>query len=156
MVKTNAMRILDKKKIPYITHEYEPTGEIDGLSVAKKLNQDENKIFKTLVTVASDKNFYVFVIPVNEELDLKLAAKSVGVKSLAMIHVVDINKVTGYIRGGCSPIGMKKLYKTVFHNSALNFESICVSGGKIGTQIEINPTSLINITNSIVYDVVVK
>lgn len=143
MVKTNVMRILDKKKINYITHEYECDGAIDGISVAKKLNQDENKIFKTLVTVGADKNHYVFVIPVNHELNLKAAAKSVAVKSVAMIHVADINKITGYIRGGCSPIGMKKLFKTVFHETVTNCDTICVSGGKIGTQIEIAPNDLI-------------
>lgn len=147
MVKTNAMRILDKQKIKYSTHEYQNDGHIDGVSVAQKLGQDPKKIFKTLVTVGADKNHYVFVIPVELELDLKAAAKSVGVKNIAMIHVVDINKITGYIRGGCSPIGMKKLFKTVFHETITDFETICVSGGKIGVQLEICPDDLIKCVN---------
>lgn len=154
--KTNAMRILDKQKIAYTTHEYENDGHIDGVSVANKLGQDVAKIFKTLVTVGADKNNYVFVIPVADELDLKAAAKAVGTKSVAMIHVAEINKITGYIRGGCSPVGMKKLFKTVYHISILEQESVCVSGGKIGAQIEIAPDNLIKITNGITADIIFK
>ncbi|MFI3206157.1 MAG: Cys-tRNA(Pro) deacylase [Clostridia bacterium] len=150
------MRILDKKKIPYQTHEYSHEGGVDGLSVAEKLGQDPQKLFKTLVTQGADKNFYVFVIPVDHELDLKLAAKSANVKSVAMIAVADINKVTGYIRGGCSPIGMKKQYKTIFHITALSLETVYVSGGKIGTQIEINPKDLIKCTNALTSDITTK
>ena len=109
MIKTNAMRMLDKAKIKYQTHEYENNGFVDGVTIASKMGMDENKVFKTLVTVAPSKNNYVFVIPVAKELNLKACAASVGEKSVEMIHVKDITKVTGYIRGGCSPIGMKKL-----------------------------------------------
>lgn len=157
MQKTNVMRVLDKNKIIYNTYEYDISDDkIDGVSVAKKLNQDPNKVFKTLVTQGVTKALYVFVIPVNSELDLKAAAKACGEKKVDMIHVKDINKYTGYIRGGCSPIGMKKLYKTFIHESAKNIDLICVSGGKKGLQIELDPLSLANIVNAefcnIIYD----
>lgn len=146
--KTNAMRILDKEKIKYEVYTYEnKDGKIDGISVAHKLNQDVNKVFKTLVTKGSSGEYYVFVIPVEKELSLKAAAKVVGEKAVEMIKVEEINKVTGYIRGGCSPIGMKKNYTTVIDKSCENFETIIVSGGKIGCQIEINPTDLIGLIN---------
>ena len=126
--KTNAMRILDSNKIDYNMYTYEvDDNHIDGISVAHKLNQDENM---------------VFVIPVAESLDMKKAAKAAGEKNVEMIHVKDINKVTGYIRGGCSPVGMKKLYPTFVHESAMNLEKIIVSGGKIGFQIELKPKDL--------------
>ncbi|SFJ66937.1 Cys-tRNA(Pro)/Cys-tRNA(Cys) deacylase [Terrisporobacter glycolicus] len=141
--KTNAMRILDSKKVEYNMYTYEADdNHIDGISVAHKLNQDENMVFKTLVAQGASKNFYVFVIPVAESLDMKKAAKSAGEKNVEMIHVKDINKVTGYIRGGCSPVGMKKLYPTILHESGKNLEKIIVSGGKIGFQIELNPEDL--------------
>lgn len=141
--KTNAMRILDAKKVEYNMYTYEADdNHIDGISVAHKLNQDENMVFKTLVAQGASKNFYVFVIPVTESLDMKKAAKSAGEKNVEMIHVKDINKVTGYIRGGCSPVGMKKLYPTILHESGKNLEKIIVSGGKIGFQIELNPEDL--------------
>ena len=153
--KTNAMRILDSKKISYNTYSYETYGQhIDGVSVAHQLNQDENMVFKTLVAQGNSKNYYVFVIPVAENLDMKKAAKVSGEKSIEMIHVKDINKVTGYIRGGCSPIGMKKLYSTFIHESASYLEKIIVSGGKIGFQIELNPTDLQNIVNSKYADII--
>ena len=146
--KTNAMRILDKEKIKYEVYTYEnKDGKIDGISVAHKLNQDVNKVFKTLVTKGSSREYYVFVIPVEKELSLKAAAKVVGEKAVEMIKVEEINKVTGYIRGGCSPIGMKKVYTTVIDKSCEKFETIIVSGGKIGCQIEINPTDLIGLIN---------
>lgn len=146
--KTNAMRILDKEKIKYEVYTYEnKDGKIDGISVAHKLNQDVNKVFKTLVTKGSSREYYVFVIPVEKELSLKAAAKVVGEKAVEMIKVEEINKVTGYIRGGCSPIGMKKVYTTVIDKSCENFETIIVSGGKIGCQIEINPADLIGLIN---------
>lgn len=146
--KTNAMRILDKEKIKYEVYTYEnKDGKIDGISVAHKLNQDVNKVFKTLVTKGSSGEYYVFVIPVEKELSLKAAAKVVGEKAVEMIKVEEINKVTGYIRGGCSPIGMKKNYTTVIDKSCENFETIIVSGGKIGCQIEINPADLIGLIN---------
>ena len=131
--KTNAMRILDSKKIEYNMYTYEvDDNHIDGISVAHKLNQDENMVFKTLVAQGASKNFYVFVIPVAESLDMKKAAKAAGEKNI----------VTGYIRGGCSPVGMKKLYPTFVHESGKNLENIIVSGGKIGFQIELSPSDL--------------
>lgn len=140
--KTNVMRILDKKKIEYEMHTYDSADGIDGISVAKKLGQPVEQVFKTLVTQGKSKQYFVFVIPVAEELNLKTAAKAVGEKSVEMIHVKDINSVTGYIRGGCSPIGMKKQFKTVIHESAKQFDRIIVSGGKIGFQVELNPMEL--------------
>ncbi len=141
--KTNAMRILDAKKVPYIAHQYDSDGTaIDGISVAEKLGIPVERVFKTLVTQAPTKQYYVFVIPVAEELDLKAAARAVGEKAVEMIKVADINKVTGYIRGGCSPIGMKKFFKTVVHNSATQVETLCVSAGKIGYQLELSAAAL--------------
>ncbi len=142
-VKTNAMRILDKAKIEYKAHHYTPEdGKIDGISVADKMGVPYEIVYKTLVTVAPSKEHYVFVIPVAKELNLKAAAKAVGEKSVEMIHVADINKVTGYIRGGCSPVGMKKEYKTVIDESAEALDRFFVSAGKIGSQIEISPNEL--------------
>lgn len=148
MQKTNAMRILDKSKIKYNTYTYEAgDGHIDGVSVANKLSQDVSMVFKTLVVQGNSRELYVFVIPVSEELNLKKAAKVAGEKNVEMIHVKDINKYTGYIRGGCSPIGMKKLYKTFIHESAKALEKIIFSGGKIGMQIEANPDDILNLIN---------
>lgn len=148
MQKTNAMRILDKSKIKYNTYTYEAgDGYIDGVSVANKLSQDVSMVFKTLVAQGNSRELYVFVIPVSEELNLKKAAKVAGEKNVEMIHVKDINKYTGYIRGGCSPIGMKKLYKTFIHESAKALEKIIFSGGKIGMQIEANPDDILNLIN---------
>lgn len=144
MEKTNAIRMLDQKKIKYITYEY-PHEEgvcVDGVRVAELLNQNPDTVFKTLVTIGNDKRYYVCVVPVAQELDLKKAAKVFNVKSLEMIAVKDINNVTGYIRGGCSPIGMKKVFPTVIDESALLYENIIFSGGKIGLQIEMNPKDL--------------
>ena len=142
-VKTNAMRILDKAKIDYRHYTYEhEDNAIDGVSVAMKLHQDPARVFKTLVTKGHSKEYYVFVIPVAKELRLKEAAKAVGEKSVEMIPVKEINKVTGYIRGGCSPIGMKKQYRTVLDSSCEQHETIFFSGGKIGFQIEMNPMEL--------------
>ena len=141
--KTNAMRVLDRAGIPYETHSYEhEDGKIDGVSVARKLGQPVEQVFKTLVARGSDHNFYVFFIPVAKELNLKAAARAVGQKSMEMIHVDEIKNATGYIRGGCSPIGMKKQYKTVIDESAQALASIMVSGGKIGSQIQISPLAL--------------
>ena len=143
MQKTNAMRFLDKNKIPYNTYEYDcKDGKIDGVAVANKLNEDVNMVFKTLVVQGHSKELYVFVLPVSEELNLKKAAKVAGEKNVEMIHVKDINKITGYIRGGCSPLGMKKQYKTVIDSSALDFEEIYVSGGKIGSTVKVNTKAL--------------
>lgn len=147
--KTNVMRILDKAKITYKAHTYDHSdGAIDGAAVAEKMGQNPEQVFKTLVTKGAGRDYYVFVVPVLKELDLKKAAKSVGEKHVEMIHVKDINKVTGYIRGGCSPIGMKKQFVTVFDKSAENIEAIIVSAGKIGYQIELAPKDLIEIVGA--------
>lgn len=141
--KTNAMRILEKEKIPYEMFTYPVTEEHqDGVTVAKLCGQDVDTVFKTLVCKGASKNHFVFVIPVAAELDLKKAARAAGEKSMEMIHVADINKITGYIRGGCSPIGMKKLFPTFFHRSALEQPFIIVSGGKRGFQIKCEPKLL--------------
>lgn len=148
-IKTNVMRILDKSKISYTAHTYDHSdGAIDGAAVAEKMGQNPEQVFKTLVTKGTGRDYYVFVIPVLKELDLKKAAKAVGEKSVEMIAVKDINKVTGYIRGGCSPIGMKKLFTTVFDKSAEQIETIIVSAGKIGYQIELASKDLIKIVNA--------
>ena len=147
--KTNVMRILDKAKITYKAHTYDHSdGAIDGAAVAEKMGQNPEQVFKTLVTKGAGRDYYVFVVPVLKELDLKRAAKSVGDKHVEMIHVKDINKVTGYIRGGCSPIGMKKQFVTVFDKSAENIETIIVSAGKIGYQIELAPKDLIELVGA--------
>ena len=145
--KTNAMRILGQKKIKYTGHEY-PHGEdaVDGVTVARMTGRDPACVFKTLVTRGASKGIYVFVIPVAEELDLKKASKAVGEKSIAMVHVSEINALTGYVRGGCSPIGMKKQYKTVYHSSILSLDTVLVSAGKIGQQVELSPADLIGLT----------
>lgn len=138
-IKTNAMRILEKEKIPFQHYTYECGEFVDGLQIADMLSLPYEKVYKTLVTQGNSKNYFVFVIPVAEELDLKKAAKSVGEKSVAMLHVKDINAVTGYIRGGCTAIGMKKQYITRLDLSAKAQETIIVSGGRIGSQIELKP-----------------
>ena len=141
-VKTNAMRILESLKIPYTHHTYECEEFVDGLQIADKLSLPYEQVYKTLVTVGSSKNYFVFVIPIAEELDMKKAAKSVGEKSVEMIHVKDINAITGYIRGGCTAIGMKKQYVTRIDESAKTQEQIYVSGGRIGSQIQLKPDDL--------------
>lgn len=143
--KTNAMRILDSGKINYNVYTYNADGDFDGQSVAKKIGIEPERVYKTLVTVAPSKNYYVFVVPVLNELDLKACARAVGEKSVEMIQVKDINKVTGYIRGGCSPIGMKKQYKTVIDDSCLMFDAIVFSAGKIGYQVEVSPDELVKL-----------
>lgn len=153
--KTNAMRILDKNKIDYEVITYDISDDkIDGVSVAEKTGQDVKEVYKTLVTQGLSKEFYVFVIPVAEELDLKKAAKVAGEKKVEMIHVKDITKYTGYIRGGCSPVGMKKLYKTFIHEDAKALEKICVSGGKKGLQIKLEPKDLIESINGQFADII--
>ena len=142
-VKTNAMRALDSAGISYEAHEYMPEdGAIDGISVAKKIGRPLEQVFKTLVAQGVSREYYVFVIPVAMELDLKAAARAVGEKAVEMIKVADINKVTGYIRGGCSPIGMKKQYRTVIDSNCILQDRIIVSAGKIGHQIELKPEDL--------------
>ena len=141
-VKTNAMRILESLKIPFTHYTYECDEFVDGLQIADKLSLPYEKVYKTLVTVGNSKNYFVFVIPIAEELDLKKAAKSVGEKSVEMIHVKDINAITGYIRGGCTAIGMKKQYVTRIDASAQALPTMIVSGGRIGSQIELAPEDL--------------
>lgn len=141
--KTNAVRIVEKNKIPFSIQTYDHSdGVIDGVSVAAKLGQNPAQVYKTLVTRGSSKNLYVFVIPVAQELHLKKAAKQVGEKSIEMIHVSEINKLTGYIRGGCSPIGMKKQYTTTIDQSAETLETFYISAGKIGMQLCLSPHDL--------------
>ena len=152
--KTNAMRILDQKKINYSTHTYANTEAISGIEVATVLNQNPNKVFKTLVTVGASKNNFVFVVPVNQELDLKKAAKAVGEKNISMVKSKELLPLTGYIHGGCSPIGMKKQFKTVFHNTAKEYETIIFSGGKIGYQIEMNLNDLNKVFNFLIDDII--
>ncbi|MGG1398855.1 Cys-tRNA(Pro) deacylase [Bacillus salipaludis] len=142
-VKTNAMRILAAKKIPYEMHTYDnKDGKIDGVSVAHKIGRDPKEVYKTLVAQGASKNIYVFVIPVEAELDLKKAAKVSGEKKIEMIPVKDIQKWTGYIRGGCSPIGMKKEYRTFIAEAAKQLEVMVISAGKIGVQIVLMPEHL--------------
>ncbi|MCI8387779.1 MAG: Cys-tRNA(Pro) deacylase [Clostridiales bacterium] len=153
--KTNVYRIFDKEKLPYTPHTYEHgDGPVDGATISALLGIPASHVFKTLVTQGNDRNFYVFDVPVDRELDLKKAAKAVGVKSVEMIHVADINKVTGYVRGGCSPVGMKKKYKTVFDISAKELETMLVSAGRIGWQIEAKPDDLAKISGATFADIV--
>ena len=137
------MRILESLKIPYTHHTYECEEFVDGLQIADKLSLPYEQVYKTLVTVGSSKNYFVFVIPIAEELDMKKAAKSVGEKSVEMIHVKDINAITGYIRGGCTAIGMKKQYPVFVHESAQALPKMIVSAGKIGHQMELAPEDFI-------------
>lgn len=153
--KTNAMRILDQKNINYNTFEYDKgDGKIDGMSVATKIGKDPNLVYKTLVAQGSSKNLYVFVIPVTDELDLKKAAKVSSEKKIEMIPVKEILKWTGYIRGGCSPIGMKKSYKTFIHSRASEIEKIIVSAGKIGAQVELEVADLVKVTEAEIEDII--
>jgi Cys-tRNA(Pro)/Cys-tRNA(Cys) deacylase len=134
--KTNAMRELEQKKIVFKTHSYVNTSAISGMEVASVLNEDPNYVFKTLVTIGKSGNHFVFLVPVNRELNLKKAAKTVGEKSISMVKQAELLPLTGYIHGGCSPVGMKKLFKTVIDESASSYDKIIFSGGKIGYQIE--------------------
>ena len=155
--KTNVMRTLEQKKINYTAHAY-PHGEgeaPDGVSVAATLGQDPERVFKTLVTRGAGGGYYVFDIPVAETLDLKKAAKAVGEKSIAMILSRELLPLTGYIHGGCSPVGMKKQFPTVFHETALLYDTIMVSAGKIGYQVEVNPEDLIALVRAATADVIV-
>ena len=145
-IKTNVMRILEKNKIKFEHYTYECEEFVDGLQIADKLNLPYEKVYKTLVTVGSSKNYFVFTIPIDKELNLKKAAKSVGEKSVEMIHVKDINAITGYIRGGCTAIGMKKQFVTRIDELSQKQSTIIVSGGKIGSQIELTPDDWIKAT----------
>ncbi len=140
--KTNVMRILDQKKIPYVSYDYSDTDAVSGTEVASVLGQDPLQVFKTLVTVGASRKNYVFVIPVCGELNLKEAAKAVGEKSIEMLKAKDLLPLTGYIHGGCSPIGMKKLFPTVFDRSAEGYDTIIFSAGKIGYQVSLSHSDL--------------
>ena len=140
--KTNAMRILDSKKIEYKFYSYEADATLTGADVAHILNKPENTVFKTLVTVGKSGEHYVFVIPVNKELDLKKASKSVSEKNISMVKSKDLLSLTGYIHGGCSPIGMKKPFKIVFHDTVNELDTITFSAGKIGCQVELRTQDL--------------
>lgn len=141
--KTNVMRVLDQKKVPYTPHHYaHPDGAVDGASVAALIGKDPASVCKTLVTQGASKKYYVFVIPVHRELDLKAAARAVGEKSIEMIRQAQLLPLTGYIHGGCSPVGMKKQFPTVFDQSEEALDTITVSAGKIGAQVEVAPGAL--------------
>ncbi|MCI8773523.1 MAG: Cys-tRNA(Pro) deacylase [Lachnospiraceae bacterium] len=155
-IKTNAMRILEREKIPYTQYTYECEEFVDALQIADMLSLPYEKVYKTLVTVGNSKNYYVFVIPIAAELDLKKAAKSVGEKAVSMIHVKEINAVTGYIRGGCTAIGMKKQYVTRIDRSAEGLEQVIVSGGRLGSQIELKPDDLCRAARAEFADVVME
>ncbi len=152
--KTNVMRVLDQKKIPYAPHAY-PVGDAapDGVSVAQMLDQNPAAVFKTLVAKGASGGYYVFDIPVEATLDLKKAAKAVGEKSVAMLPAKELLPLTGYVHGGCSPVGMKKRFPTVFHRSCLEHETICVSAGKVGFQVEVRPADLIALVDASTADV---
>lgn len=154
--KTNVMRILDHAKAEYWVHSYESTGAISGAEVAAALNQNPDKVFKTLVTQGASKSYFVFMIPVAEELDLKKAAKCVGEKSIAMIKSKELLPLTGYIHGGCSPIGMKKFFPTTIHQTAGEFDTIMFSAGKIGYQVEMSLQTLQKIVVVSTGDVIVS
>ncbi len=150
------MRILDQKKIPYKTYCYIDSGVISGIDVAIVLNQDPHQVFKTLVTIANSNNNYVFLLPVHRELDLKKAAKAVGEKSISMIKSKDLLPLTGYIHGGCSPIGMKKQFRTVIDASAADYDTIIFSAGKIGYQVETSLNELKKVVRFELYDLTVN
>ena len=154
-VKTNAMRILDKNKIPYDIIQYECDEFIDGLHSAEKTGAPVEQSFKTLVMQGKSRQYYVFVLPIAEEVDLKAAARTVGEKSVEMIHVKDITAITGYVRGGCTPLGMKKQFPTILHESARDFDRIYVSGGRIGTTIIVNPDDLLSVVRGQYADIIV-
>ena len=143
-IKTNAMRILEQMNIPFMHLTYECREFEDGIQIADLLGLPHEKVFKTLVTVGAGNHYFVFVIPIEAELDMKAAARAVGEKSVSMIHVKEINKVTGYVRGGCTAIGMKKQYVVVLDSSAANLPAIIVSGGRIGSQIELAPADFLH------------
>lgn len=153
-VKTNAMRILERQRIPYEYEEYECEDFSDGIQVADQLGYDHALVYKTLVTTGKSGQHYVFVIPIEEEIDFKKAAKVVGEKSLELLHLKDLTRVTGYVRGGCTAIGMKKQYPTVIHEAACELEYIYVSGGKLGMQLKLSPDDLKRAANAKFADVI--
>lgn len=145
--KTNAMRILDQRKIQYVVHDYTESGAIAGEDVAKTLGEDPERVFKTLVTVGKSKQYYVFLVPVCNELNLKKAAKAVGEKSIEMIKSKELLPLTGYVHGGCSPVGMKKAFPTTIDISAMDFDKIYFSAGKVGLQVELSLSDAQKIIN---------
>lgn len=152
-IKTNVMRILDQHKISYNSYSYVDSQAISGIDVARSLNQDENQVFKTLVTISQNKVNYVFLVPVCKELNLKKAASVVSEKNIIMIKSKDLLSLTGYVHGGCSPVGMKKQFKTVIDSSALNYDTIIFSGGKIGYQVEVTLDDLNKIVPFVLGDI---
>lgn len=155
MDKTNAMRLLDAKKIPYTPFTYPP--EItDGMLVAEQLGEDVRRVFKTLVTASDKGEHFVFCVPVCASLDLKMAAKAAGAKSVAMIKQKELEPLTGYIHGGCSPVGMKKQYPTVFHETAAGLDTVIVSAGRIGFQVELAPADLIGLVRGAYADIITE
>lgn len=153
--KTNVMRVLDQKDIPYTAHAYDPEAGLDGAGVARQLGQDPERVFKTLVARGASGGLYVFDIPVEANLDLKKAARAVGEKSVSMIRQKELLPLTGYIHGGCSPVGMMKPYPTVFDETAELFDTICVSAGKIGFQVELSPAALMELAGASTADLTV-
>lgn len=155
--KTNVMRLLEQKKIPYTAHTYPHDGDTapDGVTVARSMGQDVARVYKTLVARGAGGGYYVFDIPVAESLDLKKAAKAVGEKSIAMLAQKELLPLTGYVHGGCSPVGMKKLFPTVFHSAAEELETVIVSAGKIGYQVEVEPKALAALVRARFADIVV-
>lgn len=153
--KTNAMRMLEKNKIAYVAETYDAKEFTDGVHSAKVLGHDPDRSYKTLVAVGKTGEHYVFVIPVAKEVDFKKAAKSVGEKNVELIHVKDLIALTGYVRGGCSPLGMKKNFKTVIDSTCLSYDKIYISGGRIGLTLELNPKDLIKVVNAITEEIVV-
>jgi len=155
--KTNVMRVLEQKKIPYVAHSYPHGGDApDGVTVAQMLGQDPAAVFKTLVAKGASGGYYVFDIPVADTLDLKKAAKAVGEKSVAMLPAKELLPLTGYVHGGCSPVGMKKRFPTVFHASCRTHGAICVSAGKVGFQVEVKPGDLIALVGAVTADIIVE
>lgn len=154
--KTNVMRTLTQQGVAYTPHIYDPEGGIDGVSVAKTLGQDPEAVFKTLVTRGASGGYYVFDIPVAASLDLKKAARAVGEKSVTMIAQKELLPLTGYVHGGCSPVGMKKPFPTVFHETAVLYDTICVSAGRIGSQVELAPGDLLSLLGAKTADIIVE
>ena len=157
-VKTNVLRLLEGAQLPFRWYEYEVTdGKLDALSLAAQIGEPPEQVFKTLVTCgATPRTYFVFVIPGNQELDLKKAAKAAGEKSVAMLHVSQLLDLTGYVRGGCSPVGMKKQFPTFYHVSCLGLDTMAVSAGKIGAQAELAPADLIRLTRGQTADLIVS
>ncbi len=155
-IKTNAMRILEKEKILFEHYTYECEEFVDGIQIADMLSLPYEKVYKTLVAQGNSKSYFVFVIPIDKELDLKKAARAVGEKSISMLHVKDINQVTGYIRGGCTAIGMKKQYVTRLDEDAKELTTLIVSGGRLGSQIELSPDDLLKACGGEYADIIVR